>query len=711
MFLESYFCPFHTFSFEMGSAKKRKRTHHGETENGFAQLAAKIKAGKVLLSPFLKNLHEVLVKLSHGQVFQQDEHGYDIHTSVCNQWLSTRLKYSDITYLSNLLYEELFRHFELLFYGIPPPVVVLDEYGCLSPPTEGTREEFILLLLCSLVILKFLKFNMFHVFKKCQLLITMLQMLCEINSTLQLPFQSKDNTDVLTILEVCLDEFTMNHDMAMDFVMAHHVSTTDEIFVVPNHRFGKVHAIMELVSKHVIVSYHDEVTFRKFIDSLSWSSLDVQRPAMTFDSAMSLLNYPVISTASHFLQAHLIIMASRCIGIHNSRALDGLIMTQYIMALEYSVLLYLGFIPKLNIFDCIFRDGSTTSFDDARPSFNSCIQSSTSDKLRKHIDKLSDWCYTSTRGLMSKTTPEIQEDVIAYIKDCRTLIYEKIGDEVFQVLTCMVRSLLAEESKWSSKDCKPNLGELYCISAVLKLQGSILLQLLPFLRKSRELGCTRTSEQTAEYDFILSIISSIGHYGENKNAQKILFGAAERNNGRHSDIKLAFAHFTNLLSYSFTCKVAPLWKSCIFLMIHILDLLVIEEGNLDVFHGFMRTGHMSPCIFQANIGKEPAYRPSTIIICSNFQKVRNQIHYLKNGDNNSNTCSGEKFLKCLPDFEENHSDFEDLADFIECTPGKNYSAYIKKRTMFRKWKFSKISAIKHSAKRRIQQNVRDSRAV
>lgn len=49
-------------------------------------------------------------------------------------------------------------------------------------------------------------------------------------------------------------------------------------------------------------------------------------------------------------------------------------------------------------------------------------------------------------------------------------------------------------------------------------------------------------------------------------------------------------------------------------------------------------------------------------------------------------CNGEIFLKCIQDSSQSSSDIDDLADFIECKPGKDYSAWLNNRKFFRIWK-------------------------
>lgn len=47
------------------------------------------------------------------------------------------------------------------------------------------------------------------------------------------------------------------------------------------------------------------------------------------------------------------------------------------------------------------------------------------------------------------------------------------------------------------------------------------------------------------------------------------------------------------------------------------------------------------------------------------------------------------FLKCIGE----KSPPDDLADFIECKEGKDYSTWLKDREKYRKWKYEKRAAL------------------
>lgn len=51
------------------------------------------------------------------------------------------------------------------------------------------------------------------------------------------------------------------------------------------------------------------------------------------------------------------------------------------------------------------------------------------------------------------------------------------------------------------------------------------------------------------------------------------------------------------------------------------------------------------------------------------------------------------------------ADFDDLVDFIECKPGKNYSGWFKDREKYRKWKGAKMSLLVWKEKKKAWQTI------
>lgn len=64
------------------------------------------------------------------------------------------------------------------------------------------------------------------------------------------------------------------------------------------------------------------------------------------------------------------------------------------------------------------------------------------------------------------------------------------------------------------------------------------------------------------------------------------------------------------------------------------------------------------------------------------------------------SCDGKMFLNCVVENRGKISDFDDLAAFIECKPGRDYSSWLKERQKYRKWKNEKMAVLRWKRKKR-----------
>lgn len=64
------------------------------------------------------------------------------------------------------------------------------------------------------------------------------------------------------------------------------------------------------------------------------------------------------------------------------------------------------------------------------------------------------------------------------------------------------------------------------------------------------------------------------------------------------------------------------------------------------------------------------------------------------------TCNGKSFLNCFLQNREKSSSIDDLAEFIECKQGKDYSGWLKDRQKYRKWKYEKQKALMWKKKKK-----------
>lgn len=64
------------------------------------------------------------------------------------------------------------------------------------------------------------------------------------------------------------------------------------------------------------------------------------------------------------------------------------------------------------------------------------------------------------------------------------------------------------------------------------------------------------------------------------------------------------------------------------------------------------------------------------------------------------SCNGKMFLNCILEDSHKISDFDDLANFIECDPQKDYSSWLKDRKRYRKQKYQKMAVLRWERKKR-----------
>lgn len=58
------------------------------------------------------------------------------------------------------------------------------------------------------------------------------------------------------------------------------------------------------------------------------------------------------------------------------------------------------------------------------------------------------------------------------------------------------------------------------------------------------------------------------------------------------------------------------------------------------------------------------------------------------------TCNGEMFLDCVIEYPQKLSDYAELADFLECRTGKDYSSWLNGRRVYRRWRYQKIMEVR-----------------
>ncbi|XP_064972014.1 uncharacterized protein LOC135616592 [Musa acuminata AAA Group] len=705
---------------------------------------------------FLRPLYELLLRLSpYESPCRRDGRRFGDSAAsefVSNRWLETGREFADLTYLSNLFFRELEEKFERLFSDVGHPVP--------STFTDSYQQGLVLLLRCCMVMLHFLEFDLSLVVEKCKILLSILRRLCVPN----LPFAlcscklhpEADNiisgvtslaphrcpSDLIgingpnegarrpmlsffrRILEVFIDEFLKNCQMRKHFTMTDNVSVTEQKLFVSHGSYGDIYAIQEIISSHFLLSTNDEWTFNGFINSLSWANeVENDVSEICLSTMLTLLGFRNMFFIPCMLEAHLLLWASKCISIQRPKVDRGLneeLMNSHILAFELSVNVYIGHISRIGLVSNINGEHVQPCYHDKKLSFDSCIQPMTYYKLQHQMDSLFEFCCLNSQDFLSETKADIANKSFAFIKENSHILDDIFRDEACLILQYIVINILSEENVEDTKHENESKisQEMYCFAAVLKLMSSSLLQIIWNLRQK---GCVGGSEALGnkvacrEYNFIAGIISCFGKYELNQLVKRILLDVIGSNSAKHES-NLMLAHFASLLYHSFRRRLGFLWNSCIIMMMVILNLLIFEEGNLDVL---MPLVVISKVTIQQS-SEEKQIKASTCrssVVASNLHHI--QMLYLRKNHtteihedqstkcltsiedakcnsyiSGANTCNGETFIQSLPGNQKDPSEWADLVDFIEGTHGKDYSGWLRHRKRFRVWQHEKRLVMK-----------------
>ncbi|XP_074371457.1 uncharacterized protein LOC141712420 isoform X6 [Apium graveolens] len=251
------------------------------------------------------------------------------------------------------------------------------------------------------------------------------------------------------------------------------------------------------------------------------------------------------------------------------------------------------------------------------------------------------------------------------------------------------------------------------LTSLLKLISISLLQSLWCLW-SRHKGFPESENLSSckEYQCITSILDSFTAQNIDLPIKNSLCNQIESKLTKHEKSKLMLFHFLRLLSFSFLSGFDCLANSCILCIVAIMNLIVFEEGNLkalksvDIGSRFpqkVARGHKSTSLVIAakflkmqsrNLSKIP---PANVLMTiedgqhsfSSNSGSLNAVATVGNNRNTAKTCDGVNYLRCIgvksPD--------DDLADFIECKEGKDYSAWLKDRDKNRKRKYARQAVL------------------
>ncbi|CAI9755953.1 unnamed protein product [Fraxinus pennsylvanica] len=550
-------------------------------------------------------------------------------------------------------------------------------------------------------------------------------------SNLYLFFQS-------AMLEVFLDELSIHGQLRGYFKLIDSVASIGEKLLISHSTQGDIGVVMEVICTHFLKSFSDELAFEGFLVRLFGICAKELRysyraPEISLVTAASLLLNPIMISAPKYMQAHLISLVSEAnymIDIESPKP-DRKLMNCFLSVFEKSVVLYMKHMSSLEIdgysLSGVGCDKSNISDERLHPLFESYILPETKQKINTLISRLDDSSRPKLHGIFIKMKSDLVSSAMTFVKEMQTVFEVSCRDDILAILSCLI--LRASESFNDTAIHSiegTSLQDVYLLASLLKLMSTSLGQAVQRLRQGDDLGCLKTLKDFSsckEYDFIMGIITTFRNFGIQLPTQQVLSNEMSSHVTTHTVSKMMFLHFYGLMSLSFVSGLDCLVKGCLLTIIAILNLFVFEEGSLDALQSMVDSNKESfpSGLLHVKFQETVVDQNSSLVVASKFQKTRTL--YLRDSlanksketgdlsapdmegaigleEETEETSNGKIFFKCLLKEGEKMSDFDDLADFVECKQGKDYSNWLRNRYRYRKWKCEKMAVLKWKKKKK-----------
>jgi len=458
---------------------------------------------------------------------------------------------------------------------------------------------------------------------------------------------------------------------------------------------GEHHLTQELVCCHFISSLQDEGGFKVFLSALSWSWNKSQgTPEISFQGALDLIHMTCLFSLPVVVQAHLLLLASRCISDQN--------LDLHLHAFEHAMNLYVRYLPALDVFNRTGGMKTPWSSVNQRP-FSCCIKDATHQKLRSQIDGLLLFFQLHS----GDDLPTNESDIDRLIEENQHILHEKFRQESTVVLKDILSNILccAKQEEVLASDTEVSDG-IICLAAVLRLMSSSLLHILHCFSQMRSASDKTNVNYTTlckEYNFICKIICLLGQHEGNELHRYNFLDIIGMPVDKERASVLMLAHFATLSIYCLRRRVGFLWKRCVVMLIMSVNLIAEEEG-LGSFQ------------LSTDVSKESAVLCNTKertlevsghakAIASRYETIH-KVYKVRHVDGDGSSLGtpqkcesrigkvdGQAFLECLPGYSP---DWNDLMDFVECEDGKDYSDTLKQLRKFKKFKYEKWRSMRQS---------------
>lgn len=330
---------------------------------------------------------------------------------------------------------------------------------------------------------------------------------------------------------------------------------------------GDHNLVLELVCRHFISSLEGEIEV--FWSALSWSGNDSQgSPEISLQGALALIHRTCLFLLPTVVQAHLLLLVSRCISDRN--------VNLHLLAFEHAMNLYVRYLPALHIFN---RTGGV------KPPWSRvvkeiplccCITDATEQKLRNKITGLLSFCQLHS----GDDLPINENDIDRLIEEHRHILHEKFRQESSMVVKDILLNILhcAKQKDVHESDTSVS-DEIICLAAVLRVMTSSLLHILHSVSQMASAGDKENVNYATlctGYNFIYDSICLLGQHEANELFRYDLIGMPV-DRERASIIMLA--HFATMSLFCVRKRLGFLWKGCVVMMIMSMNLIAEEEGS------------------------------------------------------------------------------------------------------------------------------------
>ncbi|XP_010032568.2 uncharacterized protein LOC104422051 [Eucalyptus grandis] len=684
------------------------------------------------------------------------------------------LPQEDICKLSEILYEELCEKSQQLFSALRETSIGQEHARTPSlPELCNNVEELTLSLRCCLSVLTLLSFDQNLILGKAQVLLSILSKLisftssgsdeddsisfkrfhrecnyCENGCTTSVAedlvaslhfLQPSDPQRSLlsALLEVFADELLLEESLRGLLVSVDSAFFPSENLFMLNGNHHNVGVVLELMAAHLMLLDCNEEAIENILNRIDGRHRkENEIPELSLTAALALLVNPIAPFVPKMLQAHLVLLVSEVMDTRMfslSKGPDLAEMDLYLKAFERSVNLYK--MHMCNVHVCCYAPSDEDPFPlcmlgRSQPSFQSCIKHVTKEKLDLYVAKLENSWNSYRQKMILESKTDMLSASIAYVKYiCNVGNWSDIN-EILSVLECMIIKAYNHDPSDSipHKNGGVSFQDVYLLSSILNLMSNSMFQVIWLFRINGYTSCLQTSQDLSfqrQHNFLLEMVRCFQQFGIHLPVQHFLFERMKVHKLRHEECTGALFHFLGLLSLCFDTRFDFLVKACLSMIMVLLNLIILEEGDLVAVrsllalegesssHGFFSKEEI-PVVDNSTqkvastfhkIQRQYLRMVPTSCLSSNIQEVQSDPSNIALGLNHTEsfcmeesteeTCNGEIFLKCLLEEGSKKScDYDDLVDFIELKKGKDYNGWLRNRAKYRKRKSERMAVLR-----------------